>query len=161
MLLAPPSADHHRFFQAARWLIGAELREQGGALVCRLGELPPTDPVVRCYRSTARCWSTVTPVILHGHNATKGNISIPKTVKLIRQALTEAGYPGQTALVEAFQAAPFWPNTASVHRVMVPSHLQGWPRYHVVVQFSSPVRGPVVAGLGRHYGIGLFAPMDG
>ncbi len=39
----------------------------------------------------------------------------------------------------------------------VPEHLKKWLRYHVAVRFRDAVPGPVLAGIGRHYGIGLFA----
>ena len=31
------------------------------------------------------------------------------------------------------------------------------PRYHIAVHFRDLVTGPVLAGIGRHYGVGLFA----
>jgi hypothetical protein len=41
--------------------------------------------------------------------------------------------------------------------IRVPRHLAPWPRYHVWVRFEHAVSGPVLVGIGRHYGIGLFA----
>lgn len=35
-----------------------------------------------------------------------------------------------------------------------------WPAYHIALRFKRLVSGPVQVGLGRHYGLGLFAPMD-
>lgn len=42
-------------------------------------------------------------------------------------------------------------------QMRVPQHLSKWPRYHVSGRFTEPVSGPVLVGIGRHYGIGLFA----
>jgi CRISPR-associated protein Csb2 len=56
-----------------------------------------------------------------------------------------------------FQSAPFWAGAEDALAMRVLEHLGKWPRYHVAVRFSEPVTGPVLAGIGRHYGIGLFA----
>ena len=56
-----------------------------------------------------------------------------------------------------FQPAPLWPGVGSVFDLFVPQHLAGYPRYHVSVEFTESVGGPILAGLGRHYGLGLFA----
>lgn len=42
-------------------------------------------------------------------------------------------------------------------QLRVPEHLKKWPRYHVAIGFRDPIVGPVLIGIGRHYGIGLFA----
>ena len=31
------------------------------------------------------------------------------------------------------------------------------PQLHVRVRLGLPVRGPILAGVGRHYGLGLFS----
>jgi CRISPR-associated protein Csb2 len=115
------------------------------------------DGVTKLYVGETANWQSVTPVILHGHNANRGVISIPKTEKLLLQAFTMAGLPPETISSLAFQPASFWPGCGAASRIRVPKHLEGFPRYHVEVQFNEPVEGPVLAGIGRHYGLGVFA----
>jgi CRISPR-associated protein Csb2 len=160
LVLAPAAPALASFDLLRRALIGAALEDQDHGPVCRLGELSAHDPVVRRYTARAAAWRTVTPVILHGHNGARGRISVAKTVKLLRQALAESGYGGIQVEIEAFQPAPFFPGLPAAFQIEVPAHLRAWPRYHAAIRFARPVAGPVVAGIGRHYGIGLFAPIE-
>lgn len=105
----------------------------------------------------SRVWETVTPVILHGHNAARGRISLAKTERLLRQAFEAAGFPEPLLGELAFQRAPYWAGCEAANDIRVPRHLATWPRMHVRVEFNEPVEGPVLAGIGRHYGIGVFA----
>ncbi len=56
-----------------------------------------------------------------------------------------------------FQPAPFWPRVGGASQIQVPAQLNNYPRYHVRVEFKEATGGPVLAGIGRHCGIGLFA----
>jgi CRISPR-associated protein Csb2 len=104
----------------------------------------------------AQDWRSVTPVVLHGYNSMRGVVSVAKTEKLLLRAFEMAGYRPESIERMAFQAAPLWPGAGSARAVRVPEHLDGYPRYHVEVRFRRPVSGPVLAGIGRHYGVGLF-----
>jgi len=97
-------------------------------------------------------------VLLHGHNADRrGQISVAKTERLLLRAFEMAGYNDGMIEHLAFQGAPWFPGTKHAAAMRVPGHLEGYPRVHVEVRFVRGMRGPVLAGLGRHYGIGLFA----
>ncbi len=72
-----------------------------------------------------------------------------------------AGYAPEVIERVTFQPAPLWPGTGAAKEMRVPRHLMNYPRYHVEVRFWNPVTGPVLAGIGRHYGIGLFAAVGG
>ncbi len=102
-------------------------------------------------------WRSVTPVVLHGFNARGKRFSVARTEELLYQAFEESGYPRHLIDELAFQTAPFWPGTEAAPAIRVPEHLAKWPRYHISVTFRAPVQGPVLVGIGRHYGIGLFA----
>lgn len=119
----------------------------------------PQDPetVYPFYTGAAAVWETVTPIVLHGYNSLRGRISIEKTERLIVQALTSSGVPVSKLADIRFQPAPFWNGAAAAAAIFVPKHLEKWPRLHVRLTFRQEVDGPLAAGLGRHYGIGLFA----
>jgi CRISPR-associated protein Csb2 len=87
----------------------------------------------------------------------RGEISLAKTERLLLRAFEMTGYSEETIESFAFQAGPWWPGTKHASAMLVPEHLDGYPRIHVQVRFKRPMRGPMIAGIGRHYGIGLFA----
>jgi CRISPR-associated protein Csb2 len=123
----------------------------------RLGELPMTDGVFARYRGESEVWSTVTPVVLHGYNTFHRRLSQSKTERLLVQAFQNSGYPESLIREMAFRPACSWQGPGAATAIRVPRHLSRWPRYHVWVRFADLVRGPVLAGIGRHYGLGLFA----
>ena len=139
-----------------RKMNGRVLTDKQGKTMCRLG-IASRNKVTSLYLQPRREWASVTPVVLHGHNASGGQINLSKTEKLVSQALEQAGI--STNLIEewAFQPAPFWRGTSSARSMRVPKHLERWPRYHLWVKFRQKVGGPVLAGIGRHYGLGVFA----
>ena len=137
-------------------LNGWELTDKGGNPKCRL--TTPSNPKVKpFYVDARREWASVTPVILHGYNSAGGNISMRKTDKLLAQAFAQAGHEIDNIEEWTIQAAPFWPGTPGARSMRVPKHLERWPRYHVSVKFRDKIGGPVLAGIGRHYGLGVFA----
>lgn len=114
------------------------------------------------YQRRARLWRSVTPVVLHGYNSSHGKISLAKTERLLLRAFEMAGYGEDSIQRLAFQQAPLWRGCGAAGQIEAPLHLRGLPRYHVEVEFRTPVSGPVLAGLGRHCGLGVFAaPGDG
>ncbi len=123
----------------------------------RMVDLETSDRVLANYTRAEETWSSVTPVILHGYNSSHGKISQTKTERLLLQAFTESGYPDVLIREMAFRPVCSWTGPGAAGSVRVPKHLAKWPRYHVWVRFADDVRGPVLAGIGRHYGVGLFA----
>lgn len=109
------------------------------------------------YLRTSALWHTVTPVVLHGYNSEHGKFSLKKTEQLLYQAFGKSGYSRDSIKELFFQPAPFWAGTEGAVTMRVPEHLAKWPRYHVSVCFREPVTGPLLIGIGRHYGAGLFA----
>ena len=62
----------------------------------------------------------------------------------------------------SFQTVPNRPGYgAAASAIKTPYNLNrgGW-LLHVVIDFKRPIEGPMAIGLGRHYGIGLFAAID-
>lgn len=115
------------------------------------------DKIWPYYTRQSSLWHSVTPVVLHGHNSEHGKFSQKKTEQLLYQAFEKSGYARHSITDLFFQPAPLWAGTEGALQMRVPEHLKKWPRYHVGVRFHDAVTGPVLAGIGRHYGIGLFA----
>lgn len=142
-----------------RSLVGAKLVPEGArAPVCVLA--PSEDRMVQRYIGSGSLWRSVTPVILHGFNMQRGQISLRKTERLLVEAFGESGYPIEHIRSVSIQPSPLVAGSASARDVLVPRHLCKWPRYHVAVEFAVPIEGPVIVGIGRHYGIGLFVPVQ-
>jgi len=113
--------------------------------------------VLPFYLGAGRVWETVTPIVLHGHNTARREISLAKTDRLLRQAFASAGIPESLIETITFQRAPYWAGCEAATEIRVPRHLATWPRVHVRVEFTEAVEGPIFAGIGRHGGIGVFA----
>jgi CRISPR-associated protein Csb2 len=137
-----------------KWL-GKVLSNERGRQECLIE--PADGRVTPLYTDRARVWRSVTPVVLHGFNATRGVVSVGKTERLLLRAFAMAGRSEEQIASLAFQAAPLWAGAEAAKSIRVPKHLDGYPRYHVEVKFREAVEGPVLAGIGRHYGIGVFA----
>jgi CRISPR-associated protein Csb2 len=138
-------------------LTGEILTDEHGKETCRLVAPLDSTTVRRSYEQSDKRWRSVTPVVLHGYNSQRGVISLKKTDKLLYQAFENSGWDLGNIERVAFQPAPFFRGTDGANQVRVPKHLDGWPRYHVAVDFRVPVKGPLLAGLGKYYGIGVFA----
>lgn len=100
-------------------------------------------------RAGATIWSTVTPVILDRTPKRKTPEAIAEA---ITRSLVNAGYPAPAEVRvldrSDFQGAPRALEVSSPY-----------PRYHARVRFDAALCGPVIAGRGRHFGVGLFRPL--
>ena len=138
-------------------LPGTELTDTEGKVRATIAQPEPDDGVLERYLRESDTWLTVTPMILHGQVTLRGRFNVRKVEKLILQALTESGYDSSNIEEFWYQRAPLWMGTGGAADIQVPAHLSQWPRLHVGVKFKRPLRGPVIAGIGRHIGIGVFA----
>jgi CRISPR-associated protein Csb2 len=161
MLVEPPDADGFITGLLQRKMATTELLTLVNGSqpkpVCVLADPEKQDFVFSFYLQEATLWESVTPVVLHGYNSAQGKFSLKKTEQLLYQAFDKSGYSRQQIAELYFQPAPFWAGTEGALQIRVPEYLNKWPRYHVSVRFKEPVSGPVLVGIGRHYGIGLFA----
>lgn len=164
-------------------LAGMELVDEKTARTAALLRPVETDPVLRQYTAASECWTTVTPMVLPGHNdpsrlrqklkgvkndAPRQRELLAKlstrTDELIRKAMRQAGLAD--ALVERaeieWRAVGYLPGVESAERYLVPRHLTGSPRVHVRIRWRDSsgaplkVKGPLVIGSGRYYGSGLL-----
>jgi CRISPR-associated protein Csb2 len=176
LVVAPPGCQE-QINWVRRRLAGQDLSDLDGEVVGLLNLLPTSDWVLRQYVEPARVWSTVTPVILPGHDDPDGlrkkladrpsaaeqrNLleRLDRRVAgLLHRAFLQAGLPPE--LVNAIEALD-WRRTGFragvdlADRYQRPDKLNG-RQYHVRVSFPQPVAGPLAVGAGRYRGMGVFA----
>lgn len=97
----------------------------------------------------SHCWTTVTPVVL---DRTPKKRTPEALASEVSRSLEFAGFPAPEH-VEILHASDFQGAPLALD---VPSSL---PRYHARIRFHEARRGPVIAGRGRNFGIGLFRPI--
>ena len=98
----------------------------------------------------ARRWVSVTPLVLDRYPK-KGDLA-PAVVRSIQQA----GLPAPVTVELSTQ--PLTPGAAHLTPKELPLRARGRLYRHVRMTFEHPVTGPVLAGAGRYFGVGLFAP---
>jgi CRISPR-associated protein Csb2 len=166
VMIAAPMGDE-------TWLEHLAQRLRGKVLVPKYGNEfqglePPAlvrvyhDKVARCYTDPATRWTSVTPVILPGHDDRKP----AKTRKLIEVALNQSGID-QPCEFE-WSANSMFRKSLSAHKYdkdgnpvgyLRPDHLLTQTAIHLTLQFNENlcVPGPLAIGAGRHCGFGLMA----
>lgn len=114
-------------------------------------------------KGQARIWRTVTPAALpairrRGRKIGADRASAEaKAAHAARQALRHAGLDG-IATVRRVQREPF-DAKGQCTEVFQHGRFTADRLYHLEIEFSQPVSGPIVIGDGRYYGLGLFQPM--
>jgi CRISPR-associated protein Csb2 len=113
--------------------------------------------VIQRYVGESREWSTVTPIVLPGHDDGDPRRKAPG---LLIKAVEQAGLP--PGAIEDFQLrkAPFWPGAQHPRYYQFPDYLKHLPAWHVWICFREAVTGPLSIGAGRHCGLGLMATAD-
>lgn len=127
--------------------------EDSGECVAQAVLADPDDGVFNAYRRESTQWTSITPVILPGDHADS-----PRLVRnLILKALRHAGI--DTGLLADFSTSrvPFLPQSHHVGDY----RLKAWKAMrliplHVRLRFHQPLRGPLLLGRGRHFGLGVF-----
>jgi CRISPR-associated protein Csb2 len=158
ILIAAPAHCREQIAWVRRALAGEELKNDNGEIVALVTILPGSDWVLRQYVGASTTWSTVTPVILPGHD----DRDPAKAGKLLKTAFAQAGCApelmNQTEL--EWRRVGFRAGVDLAWRYLPPKNLEHKPRYHVRVRFPHAIAGPLVVGSGRFRGFGLFAMMD-
>ncbi len=156
VLIAAPPGYEDRVDRIRRRLAGHELA-WGSDVPGLLLALPESDWVLGRYigpKQGARTWSTVTPVVLPGHDDRD-----PETAeRLLRRAFGHAGFSEEVVrdLGLEWRNVGFRAGVDLASKYSLPDRLCG-PRYHVRVRFANPVCGPLAVGSGRYRGLGVFA----
>ena len=184
LIVGPAGGGRTEVDWARRHLSGTELLHDGKPDAL-LSVVPRDDRVLSAYTRPAAIWSTVTPVVLPGHDEAdtktrarrRGLAATPedrravdenadaRTDELLRRALVQAGYPVELVRDAAIEwrGVGFRAGVEMAGRYEMPPYLKRFPRYHVRLHWrtktGSPIQvaGPIVAGAGRYRGFGLFA----
>ena len=106
----------------------------------------------RWQRSACR-WQTVTPVILDRYPKRGGRAALDHA---LRMTFSNAGAP---APAQISCASISWQAAAVPALAYRGGGLPDGLRVHVEATFAEPVRGPLLVGRGRYFGVGLFAPV--
>jgi CRISPR-associated protein Csb2 len=126
-------------------------------------ELKSLDPARYCARSAL--WSSATPIALDRHTKRQGAARLEEAAEITAESCIRLGLPRparvrvhkHAAIAGAPSAwppggAPAWTGWARpktlAHRLL----------FHATIEFSEPVRGPVIIGAGRFFGLGLCLP---
>jgi CRISPR-associated protein Csb2 len=141
-------------------LSGPIERLDGDGLIEAIPVSHKEDSTLKQYVKSGRNWTTVTPVILHGHNIKNRKLNIVKTDAMLLKAFEMAGIPAGMMKEVAFHRTSQVPGVGDANRASLPENLGDFPRYHVSVKFKDAVKGPVLAGIGRHRGFGTFVCVD-
>jgi CRISPR-associated protein Csb2 len=120
------------------------------------------------YVAEAKVWASSTPIVLDRHLKETGNIAREGEIeRLVRQACKNIDLPEPKRVVagkhSAIEGSPSaYPSRGSPEwmRWRVPEIFASRQLTHAVVEFSEPVRGPVIIGAGRFVGLGLCLPLD-
>jgi CRISPR-associated protein Csb2 len=102
----------------------------------------------------AHRWQSVTPVILDRYPKRRSREAFEKA---LRDTFAHAGAPSPAVL--EVSSLP-WQAAAVPAPAYTGQSLPDGLRVHVDVTFSEPVRGPLLVGRGRYFGVGLFAPVS-
>ncbi len=122
-------------------------------------EMLSEEPLAETLRSKswtgpAKCWSTVTPVLLDRFPKKKG----PSVEEILRTSCQRGGLPEPVSI----EHSPFSRLTgvASVPEFCLTRRKDPRPRWgvHATLEFDKKICGPVLVGAGRFFGLGLFKP---
>ena len=115
----------------------------------------PNDPLPRSATVTrwtgpSHTWVSVTPLVLDRYPKDRDLASAATT------SLVQAGLPAPREVELSKQ--PMTQGAIRLRPDELPKRCRGRLYTHARVMFDQPVKGPVLAGAGRYFGVGLFAP---
>ena len=128
------------------------------------------------HNGSAQTWCTITPVVLseaaarrrisprkkreQAKNAEEKANEEQRAAAAVTQALRHSGYSEADAIVTKLQRVPFQAHGKRVEEFSLGSRFPKERLWHVTIQFSKFMRGPLLIGDGRFCGLGLFAPLS-
>jgi len=158
-LVAAPAHCRSEIDWIRRAIAGEELQPEADAPNPLVVPLSRNDFVVHQFTGMSKVWTTVTPMILSGHDSGK----LQKAGKLIRTSFEQAGFT--RALIDQcdieYRRVGYLPGAVLASRYLPPENLDRRPRYHLRIGFPHKVNGPIVVGAGRFRGFGLLTHLNG
>lgn len=136
-------------------LLGAFLKDENSQTRGRLldASSPTSQSMIARYVGPGKYWTSVTPVILPGHDDGKQE----KAEKLVLQSIKQAGLDTKMIRTLAIRKAPFWSGSLHPREYFVPRYLRGLSRWHLYISFENDMNGPLSFGSGRFLGLGILA----
>jgi CRISPR-associated protein Csb2 len=139
-----------------------------GILLTPVGEVTRRSLDSAPYIGAARTWATCTPIVLDRHLKETGNEARQIEVEnLLQTACGNIGLPLPYRVLadkhSAIQGAPSaYPSSRGPSWTgwRLPQSLTSRQLTHAILQFESPVSGPVILGAGRFSGLGLCRALD-
>jgi CRISPR-associated protein Csb2 len=111
------------------------------------------------YRRPSTRWSTVTPIVHSRYRPRKGEQAL---FEQVAAECFDVGLPAPAKVavrrVPRFRGAP-----GAINGMGLPDSWKGplrGPQAHLDLWFDEPVRGPILLGRARHFGLGLCLPFD-
>ncbi|MDQ3677373.1 MAG: type I-U CRISPR-associated protein Csb2, partial [Actinomycetota bacterium] len=111
------------------------------------------------YRRASERWSTVTPLVHSRYRPRKGEQAL---FEQVAAECSDVGLPAP-ARVAVRRVPRFRGGPGAINRRGLPESWTGplrGPHAHLDLWFEEAVRGPVLLGRARHFGLGLCRPFD-
>ena len=159
MIILPPDlseSDRQICYRAIEALEVVRLAggNEFGALRCHATE-PTRTLRADCWSGPARVWITATPAVL---NRFPGKRPDKTLERIVASMCKHIGLPAPASLT--FRPESFHRGVPHArHFLTKRPHWRPLPHGHLRLEFAEPVRGPLVIGSCRHYGLGLMLPL--
>lgn len=111
------------------------------------------------YTRASEYWLSVTPVVHSRFRTSTGRRGVERQVEA---DLSDAGLP-EYAEFHCRDRCYAWGGSNAISREAIPEEWAAsvnGPRGHLALRFDRPVRGPILLGRARHYGVGLCVPVS-
>jgi CRISPR-associated protein Csb2 len=104
-----------------------------------------------------RIWGTVTPILLDRFPKKNG----PSVNQILTSACERIGLPAPEEITHGpYSSLEGVPPVPTFKLQRKPDERPRWG-VHATLRFAVPVRGPVLLGAGRYFGLGLLRPLEG
>lgn len=126
-------------------------------LVYAPSETRPRAATPESWSAPSRQWVTATPIVLDRFPKVRGSCSYddPATNE-VRRSCVLAGLPEPARVTVSRH--PMTPGAVALTPRDLPSRARGRLFCHARLEFDRPLRGPLLVGAGRYFGVGLLAP---
>jgi CRISPR-associated protein Csb2 len=149
-MVLPRQIDPRERAQCLRALLAVDHIMHGGR---RLDVAPPTHALslaASTWSRPARVWESVSPVVLDRYPRRGLGLA-----DVLAESVVRAGYPRPVRIEVIERGAANLP-PARRYRLRKPGRLYA----HVRIEFDALVKGPLLVGAERYFGLGLFLPAD-